>query len=58
MMIAVSDALSFADLLKTSADTAVAAGQTEFDLTDAVQDKFKAALAEWNAAKSSGPQGS
>lgn len=51
MQISNDDALSFADLLKSSAEAAQAAGQSSFDLTAAAQAKFANALAEWNAAK-------
>lgn len=44
------DADSFGDLLKSSAAASRAAGQTGFDLTEAAQAKFAAALAEWQAA--------
>lgn len=57
MMISTDDALSFADLLKSSADAAIAAGQTSFDLTATAQAKFSAALAEWEAAKAAGQTG-
>lgn len=54
--ISVADARSFAALLTSGADAAQAAGQTEFDLTDAVEAKYQSALAEAQAAVNAAPE--
>lgn len=45
-----ADARSFAALLTAGADAAEAAGQTEFDLTDAAEAQYQSARAEVQAA--------
>lgn len=57
--ISVADARSFADLLTNGANAAVAKGQTDFDITGAVEEKYAeakaAAQAAVDAAPSDGP---
>lgn len=50
MKIAVADAREFAALLNAGADQAESAGQAEFDLTAAAEDKYKAARDELQSA--------
>jgi hypothetical protein len=56
--ISVEDARSFANVLVTGANNAVAKGETEFDLTEAVEEKYAEAKAAAQAAvDSSAPSG-
>ena len=59
--ISVQDAQSFAALLTNGANQAIANGQTEFDITDAVEEKYAeakaAAQAAIDATKSSADDG-
>jgi hypothetical protein len=48
--ISVADARSFADVLTNGANAAVAKGETEFDLTGAVEEKYAEAKAAAQAA--------
>lgn len=55
--ISVADARSFAALLTSGADAAEAAGQTEFDLTNAAEAQYESARAEVQAViDAAGPE--
>lgn len=53
--ISVTDARSFATLLTNGANAAEHAGETDFDITDAVEEKFAEAKAAAQAAVDAAP---
>jgi hypothetical protein len=53
--ISVTDARSFAELLTNGANAAVAKGETDFDITGAVEEKYAEAKAAAQAAIDAAP---